>query len=78
MAFGELLPPKPGSVEQVEYEERTPYGFHLEQLAKRVGELASRGFCAAVTNSDESPDGYRASRVDVENGPEIIRIDRMP
>ena len=44
--FGELLPPKPGSVEQAEYEERTPYGFHLEQLTKRVGALASHCFCA--------------------------------
>ena len=72
----ELLPPKPGSVEQEEYRERTAYGFQLEQLTKRVGELVSRGFCAAVTNDYEPPDACKVSRVEVENGPEIIRIDR--
>ena len=74
--FGELLPPKPGLVEQAEYQERTAYGFQLEQLTKRVGELASRGFCPAVTNGYEPPDAYKVSRVEVEDGPEITRIDR--
>ena len=54
--FGELLPPKPGSVEQAEYEERTRSAFSLEQLAKRVGQLAPLGFCAAMTRDDETPD----------------------
>src|SRR5262245_35939294 len=36
LAFGELLPQAPGSVEQVEYEERTRVGFELGRLAKRV------------------------------------------
>ena len=76
--FGELMPPKPASVEQVEYEERTPYRFHLEQLTKCVGELASTRVRCGRDEQLESPDGYRASRVDVENGPEIIRIDRTP
>jgi hypothetical protein len=35
LAFGELLPPKPGWLEQEEYEERTNVGFQLERLAKR-------------------------------------------
>jgi hypothetical protein len=74
--FGELFPPKPGSVEQAEYEDRTRYAFNLEQLTKRVGELASRGFCAALTGAYETPDGFKVSRVDVEGGPEIVRIDR--
>ena len=37
LAFAELLPEKPGSIEQEEYEERTSIGFHLERLAKKVG-----------------------------------------
>jgi hypothetical protein len=39
LEFGELLPEKPGWVEQVEYEERTSVGFHLERLTKKVGAL---------------------------------------
>ena len=38
--FGELLPEKPGSITQEEYEERTRVGFTLERLAKSVRELA--------------------------------------
>jgi hypothetical protein len=74
--FGELLPIKPGSVAQAEYEERTRGGFHLEQISKRLRELATGGLCAAMTRSYETPDGYKVRRVEVENGPEIIRIDR--
>jgi hypothetical protein len=36
LAFGELLPEKPGWLEEEEYEERTSVGFHLERLAKNV------------------------------------------
>ena len=39
VAWGELLPPKPGSLEQEEYEERTGLAFHVERLTKRIGEL---------------------------------------
>jgi hypothetical protein len=38
LAFSELLPEKPAWLEQEEYEERTGVGFHLERLAKRVGD----------------------------------------
>jgi hypothetical protein len=41
LAFGELLPPKPGSLEQEEYEERTGMAFNLERLTKRIGELST-------------------------------------
>jgi hypothetical protein len=41
LAFGELLPEKPGSIEQEEYEERTRVGFHLERLTRRAGELGA-------------------------------------
>ena len=36
LEFGELLPEKPGDVEQVEYEERNRVGFELERLSRRV------------------------------------------
>jgi hypothetical protein len=39
LAFSELLPEKPAWLEQEEYEERTSVGFHLERLAKRVGDV---------------------------------------
>ena len=38
LAFGELLPEKPGWMEQEECEGRTAVGFQLERLVKRVGE----------------------------------------
>ena len=36
LAFGELLPPKPGWLEQDEDEERTRVGFGLERVARRI------------------------------------------
>ena len=75
LEFGELLPPKPASIEQEDYEERTAVGFHLGRLAKRVGELACTSAAAAA--GYELPAPYKATRVDVEDGPEIIRIDRI-
>ncbi len=36
LEFGELLPDKPGWMEQEEYEERTAAGFHLGRIAKRI------------------------------------------
>lgn len=50
--------------------------FRLEQLTKRVGELASGRLSWRDMQDYETPDGYKVTRVDVENGPEIIRIDR--
>jgi hypothetical protein len=37
LAFGELLPAKPGWLEHEEYEERNRVGFQLERLTKGVG-----------------------------------------
>ena len=74
--FGELLPPKPGSVEQADYEDRTRMAFNLERLVKSVDRLASHGFSPAMMTPYETPDGYKVSRVDVDGGPEIIRVDR--
>jgi hypothetical protein len=48
LAFGELLPDKPGWLEQEEYEERTSVGFHLGRLAKRMGELPPAPFAGAA------------------------------
>lgn len=39
LEFGELLPEKPGWLEQDEYEQRTAVGFHLGRIAKEM-----RGF----------------------------------
>ncbi len=40
LEFGELLPSKPGWLEQDEYEERTRVGFNLERLVRAVERLA--------------------------------------
>ncbi|MGH7947359.1 MAG: hypothetical protein ACREF9_20490 [Opitutaceae bacterium] len=52
LAFGELLPEKPGWMEQEEYEERTGVAFHLERLTKRVGELMPREFTFAAQQGE--------------------------
>jgi hypothetical protein len=48
LRFGELLPEKPGWLEQEEYEERTSVGFHLERLSKKVGEALPRELAIAA------------------------------
>ena len=48
LRFGELLPEKPGWLEQEEYEERTSVGFHLERLSKKVGEVLPRELAIAA------------------------------
>src|SRR5262245_14211228 len=48
LAFGELLPDKPGWLEQDEYEERTKVGFQLERLTKTAGELTTAQFAIAA------------------------------
>jgi hypothetical protein len=48
LRIGELLPEKPGWLEQEEYEERTSVGFHLERLSKSRRGIAERvGDCRA-------------------------------
>ena len=47
LAFGELLPAKPGWVEQEEYEERNRIGFGLERLTKTAGEMTAAQFTFA-------------------------------
>lgn len=54
LAFTELLPEKPGWLEQQEYEERTSVGFHLGRLTKHMGELAPAAYAiAAAQGSDK-------------------------
>ena len=48
LRFGELLPEKPGWLEQEEYEERTSVGFHLERLSNKVGEILPRELAIAA------------------------------
>jgi hypothetical protein len=74
LEFGELLPSKPGSVEQEEYQERTAVGFQLERLTKRLGELRCK---AADAADDWVPPGYKKTRVDVEVGGETFQIDQI-
>jgi hypothetical protein len=84
-----LLPEKPGCVEQVDYEERTRIGFNLERLVKSVNTLF--GIIGAVQSRSASirheygttretvideTDEFRTTRVDVEDGPEIIKVER--
>jgi hypothetical protein len=74
LEFGELLPPKPGSIEQEDYEERTAVGFQLERLTRRLGEIGCRATLA--TDEWEPPPGYEVTRIDVEDGPEILQFER--
>jgi hypothetical protein len=43
LVFAELLPEKPGWMQQEDYEERTNVGFQLERLTKNVGMLMPLG-----------------------------------
>lgn len=51
LLFAELLPVKPGSVEQEEFKERTGVAFHLERLTKRLGQLPL-GLAMMSTNAE--------------------------
>jgi hypothetical protein len=53
LTFGELLPEKPGWLEQEEYEERTGVAFHLERLTKRIGEVLPREFAVTMAPGSE-------------------------
>ena len=83
--FGELLPSAPGCLAQEDFEDRTRIGFALERIAK-----ASEGFgsldCRLLASHEstgsqplseaEDTDDFRITRQDLENGPEVIRIER--
>lgn len=53
--FGELLPEKPGWIEQDECEERNRVGFNLERLTKNVSALTPAAFAFAAGDADLHP-----------------------
>jgi len=85
---GELLPEKPGWLVQDEYEERTRVGFNLDRLVKSVRGLENAATLRNSAEPDrndfgdfpetviEETDDFRTTRIDVEGGPEIIKIER--
>ena len=85
---GELLPEKPGWLLQDEYEERTRIGFNPDSLVKSVRGLAMAAAWRSGAESDrndvggfpksviEETDEFRTTRIDVEGGPEIFKIER--
>ena len=87
LEFGELLPSKPGWLEQADYEERTHVGFTLERATKAVDRLATaaqhvwwnRDAEEAATVAPgiiEETDEFRTTRVDTGGGPEVIMVER--
>jgi len=52
LAFGELLPEKPGWMQQSEYEERTGMAFSLGRIAKRFERLSPWDFCPQERAAD--------------------------
>jgi hypothetical protein len=89
LEFGELLPEKPGWVEQDDYEQQTRIAFNLERLVKSIDRLVSLGvfmpgradsgreeFGATRETILGETDQFRTSSVEVENGPEIVKIER--
>lgn len=89
LEFGELLPEMPGSVAQEKYEERTAVGFNLERLTKKVDGLTGMAYGwlsrhtsqpadQALTRGEaiEETDEFTTTRLDVDDGPEMIMIER--
>ena len=87
LEFGEFLPPKPKWVDQDEYEERTRIGFALERLVKSMDGLGGWGAAflsrSAMWRGDATDEGgvdhtanFETTSIDVEDGPEIIKIER--
>jgi hypothetical protein len=68
LEFGELLPEKPGWLEQDEYEQQTAVGFNLERLVKEVrrSSFCGHDFAAAMAGrarhheetDDHAPGGH--------------------
>ena len=84
---GELLPARPGWLEQDDYEERTGLAFNVERLAKSVDALAS-AIPRALSHLDMAPRPqaprdsveetaeFRITRLDLEDGPEVVMFER--
>lgn len=90
LEYGELLPEQPGSVKHAEYEDRTRLAFNLERLVKTVDRLGWAIPSAMERRVDptyadaaelretviDDTDEFRTTRIDVEGGPEILKIER--
>jgi len=62
LAFGEILPEKPGIVEQSDYEEEHRIGFSVERIAKEIGRSRCDPFDLATLKTPTMPGSARASR----------------
>ena len=88
LEFGELLPRAPAWLIQDQYEERTRVGFALERITKAVDGLsgvthrmlancdASEAELAQGPEDRNETDLFRSTRLDIDNGPEVIVIER--
>ena len=52
LAFGELLPERPGWMDQEDHEERNGIRFHLERVTRAVGEFTPVAFAIASKQLD--------------------------
>lgn len=89
LEFGELLPRAPEWLIQDEYEERTRIGFALERITKAVegaGGVSHRlpadshtsegDLAPEPADRSEEIDVFRSTRLDIDNGPEVVVIER--
>ena len=61
LSFGELLPQKPGCVEQAEYQEPASVGLHLERLTDRLCRLVTVDFARAERDTATAMIGSAAA-----------------
>ena len=62
LAFGEILPQKPGLIEQSDYEEEHRIGFSLERIAKEIGRSGWTPFDLAGLQTPTMSGSARAAR----------------
>src|SRR5262249_40855637 len=87
--FGELLPSAPECLAQEDFADRTRTGFALERIARASEGFGSLGYrllanvasphvgtVSQPSAEGEDTDDYRITRLDLENGPDVIRIER--
>ena len=87
--FGELLPSVPECLAQEDFEDRTRMGFALERIAKASEGFGSLGYRLLANHAiphpgtrsqpsgeGEDTDDFDITRLDLENGPDVIRIER--
>ena len=59
LAFGEILPQRPGLIEQEDYERENSIGFSMERIAKEIGRSNGGGFAIAEAIAQQN-EGRRA------------------